>query len=366
MKVCYVITKAKEIGGAQIHVLDLAIALKSNGNDVTVIVGEYGDLVSRLEENNIKVFILDELVREISPIKDLICTIKMRILIKKINPDIIGLHSSKAGIIGRLAALGMQVPVVFTAHGWSFADGISEKKRYIYMNIERFFSQFTSRIITVSEQDKQLALSCRVANVNQQIVIHNGVHDIQLAKKINVDSNLVKIISVARLSPQKDHATLLNALAQCGCDNWELTLVGDGPDMDKIKKQVSLLEMEDKVFFVGEVRNVASLLSKSDIFVLSSNWEGFPMSILEAMRASLPVVVSDVGGCSESVLDGVNGFLVSHKNKDALSEKLNLLIRSKKLRVEMGEAGRYIYLNNFTFDKMYEKTYSLYCEICNK
>ncbi|ENA3446243.1 glycosyltransferase family 4 protein [Yersinia enterocolitica] len=364
MKILFIITKANEIGGAQTHIKDLCIRLQQDGHEPQVIVGETGALVDILHSYNIKVYIFPLLVREITPIKDIKCIFKLRKLIKEINPDIVTLHSSKAGIVGRLSLIGSGVPVVFTAHGWSFANGVSGNKKLIYIWIERICSLFTDKIITVSEQDKILAIKYKVAAEDKQVVIHNGIPEkTTLYEKEN--SECVRLISVARFCEQKDHETLLKALCLIKNSNWNITLIGKGPDFGKIKFLADELGLSSKIFFLGERLDVENLLSLSDVFLLISNWEGFPISILEAMRASLPVIASDVGGVNEAVKDNINGFLVNRKDVKDLAYKIEKLINDRHLRDTMGKQGECYFRNEFSFDVMYEKNLAIYKKVIN-
>ncbi|CNF65034.1 glycosyltransferase family 4 protein [Yersinia intermedia] len=360
MKVLYIITRASEIGGAQVHVKDLCVKLLTDGHNPEVIVGESGPLVDMLENKGVKVHILPSLVRDISPMKDLLCVFQLRQLVKKIKPDLVTLHSSKAGIIGRLSLVASNIPVVFTVHGWSFADGVSEKKKKLYIWIERVVSIFTDKIITVSEQDKKLALKYRVTSNSKQVVIHNGIPD----KTVEISSvkfdECVRLISVARFCEQKDHETLLYALHPLRNEQWHLSLVGKGPNLSRIKDLAVKLELDMKVDFLGERSDVESLIASSDILLLISNWEGFPMSILEGMRASLPVIASDVGGVNEAVKDGVTGYLVKKADVLCLTECIKKLLDNKTLRLNMGKNGGYLFDNEFTFDSMYKKTFAVY------
>lgn len=360
MKILYIITKADEIGGAQIHVRDLARRLHNDGKKVTVIVGEDGALVRQLKELHISVRIVENLVRQISPLNDIKAIFNIRKIIKDNSPDIIGLHSSKAGIVGRLAACRLNIPVVFTAHGWAFAEGISDKKRKLFIFIEKILSPFLDKIITVSEQDKKLALDLGVASSEKQVVIHNGMPDITIKRKDYSDSTKVRLISVARFSEQKDHETLFHALKLISTDNWTLTLVGKGPKLENIKKLASDLNIANNILFLGERDDVDNLLSESDVFCLITNWEGLPLSIIEAMRASLPVVATDVGGVSELVEHKKTGLLHSPKNIQELANILDTIINDSDLRYKLGNAGRVKYQNNFTFEHMYYATIDEY------
>lgn len=362
MKLLFIITKADEIGGAQIHIRDLTNQLLLDDHIVDVIVGENGALVSELKKKNVPVHIVPSLVRQINPVKDFMATFFIRRLIKKIRPDIISLHSSKAGIVGRFAAIGMNIPVLFTAHGWAFANGVGKKQQKLYCAIERFMTPFARKIITVSQQDKDLAVKYRVASSDKQVVIHNGMPDIDISsvQKSNAGSTAVNLISVARFSEQKDHKTLFLALKGIDDLEWRIQLIGKGPLLVYYKELAAELGISDRVQFLGERHDVAHLLHQSDVFLLISNWEGFPRSILEAMRAGIPVIASDVGGSSESVTDNHTGFLIPRGDIDLLQQKLRLLMQNKTLRDKMGANGREKYLSNFTFEAMYMKTKALY------
>ncbi len=369
MRVLYVITKADEIGGAQIHVRDLAERLKIDDHEVMVVAGEYGAFINQLEDRGIAYAILPELVREIKPYKDLKACVLLRGIIKKFNPDLVGLHSSKAGIVGRIAALGLGIPVIFTAHGWSFTDGVGNRKRKLYIFIEKIMSHFTDKIITVSEKDKELALNYDVTTAEKQIVIHNGIIDKFKEKvpnkKVNSDSKKIIITSVARFSEQKDHETLICAMSGISNLNWELHLIGKGSRINNVELMVKEHKLEDKVFFHGEIHNVHDFLDKSDIFVLSTNWEGLPLSIIEAMCSSLPIVATNVGGVSELVTENV-GFLVPRKDIQALRRALSNLIENQEMRVKMGEDARKRYLDYFCFEAMYSKTIFEYNNLIRK
>ncbi|MGA3696897.1 glycosyltransferase family 4 protein [Enterobacteriaceae bacterium TYF_5] len=366
MKIVYIITKADEIGGAQIHVRDLSIEINKQGHQALVIVGESGALTKQLEENNIDYIIEPRLKRNISPINDLLCALHLRSTLKKISPDLVSLHSSKAGIVGRLALIKSNIPCVFTAHGWAFADGVSNINKKLYIFIEKIFSHFCKKIITVSKQDKDLALKYNVTTSKHQIVVHNGIPDrSHLFPKSNKFDNNIKLITVARFSAQKDHISLLNALAKIKNKNWTLNLIGKGPLENEIKDQASYLGLSDKINFLGERSDVSYLLSQSDIFILPSNWEGLPRSIIEAMSFSLPIIASNVGGVNEMVSDK-NGFLIPRNDIELLGNAINELITNKTLREAQGYNSRIIYESGFNFERMFDKTYSIYNELISE
>jgi glycosyltransferase involved in cell wall biosynthesis len=174
----------------------------------------------------------------------------------------------------------------------------------------------------------------------------------------------IRILMVARFEEQKDHELLLKALSDVSDRSWRLTLVGDGPKKRMCEELANELGVASRVDFVGYSDKVADYLAEADLFALITHWEGFPRSILEAMRSGLPVVVSDVGGCSESVLDGVNGRVVPHGDRQKLTEALSQLITEHELRREMKVQARRLYEERFTFEIMYKRYVDVYEELC--
>lgn len=345
------------------HLLDLAAGAQSKGHDVVIGVGaetETGVLFDRAAFMGIKCHGLRNLVREINIVKDFLCFFELREFFKLTKPDIVHVHSSKAGVLGRLAARSLSIPVVFTAHGWAFTEGVSAKRQTFYRWIETLLSKISNKIITVSEYDRQLAISQNVAPVTTLVTIHNGVPEVvpQEAKGSGIAT--VNIIMVARFEKPKNQAAVLQALADIEIQNWHLELVGDGPELTKCASLAEHLNISEKVTFSGACSDVAARLVKSDIFVLVSDWEGLPLTILEAMRACLPVIASDVGGVAESIDDHVTGILVPRDNQAFLPSAFTQLIQSQEVRRSLGHKAREKFEREFTFDLMLRKTLDVY------
>lgn len=355
-KVLYVITRAVH-GGAQTHVFDLIKELR-NTMDVALAAGERGFLTDEAERIGVKVHILKKLEKQIAPLKDFLAVLELCQLLREVKPDLVHLHSSKAGVIGRIACFLSRIPCVFTAHGWAFAAGVPWTRKVIAVVTERMLARFTSHIVTVSVQDKKLALANRVGVPDQLHVIHNAIPDCS-SKSVASKVGAANIVMVARFDSQKDHLLLLRALAEIE-DEYSLTLVGDGPGLAAAKVVALELKIGDKVVFFGARSDVPEILEASDIFVLASNWEGFPISILEGMRAGLPIVSSKVGGVAEAVIHGETGFLVERGNVSTLRQHLQMLIRDPELRTKMGQAGRLHFEQNFRIEKMIEETLQVY------
>ena len=172
-----------------------------------------------------------------------------------------------------------------------------------------------------------------------------------------------RLVMVARMEPPKDHAVVLQALAGLKPIDWSLDLVGDGPLDHEVRSLAQRLGLGDRVRFLGFRRDVSALIAASQVFVLASRSEAFPYTILEAMRAGLPVVASDVGGIREAVIPEETGLLSPPGDCVSLRENLRRLIAGAETRDRMGQAGRRRFLARFTFERMRADTLALYREV---
>jgi glycosyltransferase involved in cell wall biosynthesis len=362
LRIAYAITRADEIGGAQVHVRDLASAMHAAGHEVTVLAGMAGVLFDQLARLGVPFRLVPDLVRSIAPHRDLAAVRQLKALLHELRPDLVTIHSSKAGWLGRLAARQLRVPVIFTAHGWAFTEGVPRSQRTVYALAERLMSPLTDHIITVSEYDRGLALDHRIAPPNRITCVHNGVPDLLGPGAISPqqEPQPVRIVMLGRFAAQKDHATLLRALAGLQDQPWRLNLAGDGPDQGKIEALAAELGLVCRVRFLGHSDDVIGLLRQSDMLVLISRWEGLPYSVLEAMSFGLPVVASDVGGVREAIIDGESGILVPRDDVAALRSALAGLISDPERRHRLGTAGRRYYEKAFRFEHMLRDTLALY------
>jgi glycosyltransferase involved in cell wall biosynthesis len=172
-----------------------------------------------------------------------------------------------------------------------------------------------------------------------------------------------RLVMVARFGAQKDHATLLRALAGLQSHPWELDLVGDGPLRGDMEQLARSLGLTDRVHFLGQRMDVGQILAGAQISVLATNWEGLPLSILESMRAGLPVIASSVGGIPEAICDGETGYVVPPGNPQALRETLEPVLTSSALRGRLGAAGRTRYEEHFTLSRFVANTLTVYRQI---
>jgi glycosyltransferase involved in cell wall biosynthesis len=360
LRIAFVVTRANPIGGVQIHVRDLAVRMREQGHQPTVITGGGGPLVDLLREAGVPVLVLRHLTVPIRPVSDLLALREIRAALLQVRPEIIAVHSSKAGILGRIVARSLGIPAVLTAHGWNFTPGIAPIPAAAYRQIERLAGSLATRIITVSDYDRQLAIEAGITKPDRIVAVYNGIPDVDLASRADPERTPPRLIMVARFSAQKDHGTLLRALGGLQELAWDLDLVGDGPLMEQAESLARSLGIGSRVRFLGQRLDVERLLAEAQVSVLTSNWEGFPLTILEAMRAGLPVVATAVAGVSESIRAGETGYLVPRGDVGIVRDRVKRLLLDPALRRRMGENGRASFERCFTVDTFVEKTVAVF------
>lgn len=358
IRLAYVITRSDTIGGAHVHVRDLAAAAAAAGHDVRVFVGGEGPFVTQLEASGVSVTRLKHLVRPIRPLADARSILELRAELRSFQPHLVSVHSSKAGVVARVAR-DTDVPLIFTAHGWSFTDGVPDVTARFFRRVERRLASRSDLIVTVSANDERLARGAGIDSGAEVRTILNAVPDVPPSRRASPGSNPPRLVSVARLDAQKDHPTLLHALAALADRTWTLDLIGDGPRETEIEALAGTLGIGDRVRFLGLRDDVADLLAEAQVFVLASNWEGLPRSIIEAFRTGLPVVASDVGGVAEQV-DASNGWLVEPRSVAALSAALATALDDPAARETRGAAARRAYEEWYSFPRLLQDTYDAY------
>jgi glycosyltransferase involved in cell wall biosynthesis len=360
MNIVFAITRADAVGGASVHVRDLSRALLDEGHQPTVLLAGTGVVSRQLEAAGVRCISLRHLRRSVDPVRDLLAVREMREVLRGLEPDLVSAHTAKAGFIARLACRGLGVPVLYTPHGWAIADRISRRQGAIYRVAERAVGPLATSIVNVCHYEYHLAMRHRIGADYQHLIIYNGMPDVPHSLRAHPELAPPRLAMVARFEAPKDHLTLIEALAGLQHMEWTLTLAGDGPLQPQVRRRVAALGLAARVEFAGSTENIAELLSDVQIFVLSSRSEAFPRSILEAMRAGLPVVASNVGGVAEAVEDGASGFVVEKQSPAAMREALACLIGEHRLRARLGAEGRRIYERRFTFRRMLSETLAAY------
>lgn len=275
--------------------------------------------------------------------------------------DVVHGHSSKAGFLVRLAAaaVGRRRACVFTPHGWSFwAAGGAEAR--VYVALERAAARWCRTIVAVSEDERDAGLAERVGRPAQYRVITNGIDVDRFAAAPRPVAG--RILMLGRLAPPKRQDLAVRAVARLRRDHpdAELWLVGDGPARHAVERVVADAEAADAVRLLGTRADVPELLAGAACVVLASDYEGAPLSVLEALAAGVPVVASRAGGIPELVDDGRTGLLVPPDDVEALAAALAAVIGDAARARAMGEAGREEARTRFSLRRMVDELEGLY------
>jgi glycosyltransferase involved in cell wall biosynthesis len=325
-----------ETGGAQAYLASLLPALPARF-EVTLAAHGDGPLVAAARDAGVAFVPLRHVRRPLHPVRDPLGLVELVALIRRVRPDIVHVNSSKAGVLGRIAAMLTRVPItMFTVHGWAF-KAYSGLASALYRLADGLLAPVTGVIVCVTETERSTGLAARTCKAGRTVVIPNAV-DVEAAPRARHNGRPPRIVAVGRLAWPKDQRTLIHALARVR-GRFSALVVGDGPEAASLEAEIRALELESAVELCGARRDVPELLAGSDLFVLASRSEGGPISILEAMAAGLPVVASDVGGVGELVVDGTTGTLVPPADPDALAAALDHLLADPELRRRLGAAG---------------------------
>ncbi|MCD5397610.1 glycosyltransferase family 4 protein [candidate division NPL-UPA2 bacterium] len=377
IRILHIITRLI-LGGAQENTVLTVEGLKKR-YEVDLVTGPprgpEGSLVEEAEKRGIYSLIILEMRREVHPGRDLLAFIKLYRLIKKGRYDIVHTHSSKAGILGRLAArlAGAKI-IVHTIHGLPFHEYQSRGVNYFYIFCEKLAALFTDKIITVAEAMTAKALAARIAPEERFITIYSGmdldrflepgVEAADKRKEMGIGPDVPVVGKVARLFPLKGHKYLLEAAAEVSrvYPRVRFLLVGDGILKESLEKQAEKLRIKEKVIFAGLVsqKEIPGLLTAMDIVVHASLWEGLARVLPQALAGSKPVVSFDIDGAREVVKEGETGHLVPAGDSLGLAEAIIDLLGDKEKAKKMGEAGKRLVDPAFRAEVMVDRIAELY------
>ncbi len=369
----YIVTKL-ELGGAQKHVLELIRRTDQGLYNVHLFSSREGVLWPEARAiPGLRVCASAFLERGIHPVKDLLALAQIAGYIRKHKIDLVHTHSSKAGILGRWAArLAGVKTIIHTVHGWSFHGHQAAVATRLFQRLERFTAPITDKIIVVSVSDEQKGLRCRIGVQDQYVRIPCGIDvetfdgagraDDSLRRELGLKSSDLLVGSIACLKRQKapEDFIRLAHMVKPLVPNAKFLLAGDGTLRGDVAALAKKLNVARDVFLLGWRRDIPRFLRAIDVFVLTSLWEGLPVSVLEAMAASRPVLVTDTGGVADVVVEGETGFLVSPGDVRALTHKLVGLLADADLRRRIGTAARQSLPDAFRTETMARRVFVLY------
>jgi glycosyltransferase involved in cell wall biosynthesis len=367
------------VGGAQETVL-LAAALADRSRFDPVVVtgpqtGSEGSLHEELAARGVEVVLVPDLVREVSPASDLRAVLILAELFRAMGADVVHTNSSKAGIVGRLAARRARVPrVLHTVHGWPFHAHQRPAVAGVWRSLERHTAPLAEHLVVVADADREKGLAAGIGRPDQYVTVRSGLElslygpnpdaRVQVREEFGLPGEAVVLGAINRLSPQKDPLTLVRALAGClrARPHARLLLVGDGPLRRDVEREVAGQGVSGQVVLTGLRRDVPRLLAALDVFVSASRWEGLPRTVLQATASGVPVLATSADGVADVVENDVTGLLVSPGDEAALCRSALRLVDDAALRTVLVERAQ-LQLVEFDAARMVRELEALYAGV---
>lgn len=318
-----------------------------------------------------------EMNREINFCKDLKAIFQLRKLIKKYNPDIMYLHSSKAGVIGRVAALGLRKKIIYNAHGWAFNMKSSNLKKNFYKYIEKTFAIFTDKIVAISSFEAESALHNRICKKDKIKIIENGIDLVAvneiIAKTtltrahINIPENAYVVGMVGRISEQKavDIFVETAQLIKKTIPDAFFVIVGNGEERNEIEQLIHKYNLEDNFLITSWVKNPIDYILLFDQAVLLSRWEGFGLALAEYMICQKPIVATQVDAIPNLIKNNVNGILVPPNNPEKAAQAVIDIYRDKDLKLFLVKNGFNIVRERFDVKRVAMQHNELFMKYVN-
>jgi len=378
-RVLHIITRL-DPGGSATNTLTSIDRLREHGFDTALAYGVTddpgGSLKARLLKIGVPVFFLQHLVRDISPLNDLLAIKDIKKLLRQEHFDLVHSHTSKAGVFGRMAARACGLPAVHTPHGHIFYGYFGPALTKLFVMVERRMARNTARIISLTDTETRESLENGIGRPEQYITIHSGVplSDFRqipvetgagFRARTGIPADAFLFVSAGRLVAVKGFDVLLRGFA--GSDFGQrqvfLTIAGDGEQRKMLETMAGDLGISVRLRFAGELPNIRALLSAGNAFILASRNEGMGRVFVEAMAAELPVIGTAVGGIPTLIKDGVTGLLVPPEMPDAMARAMERIVFDKDLCVRLGRQSSEAVYPEYDEGTMIEKLAMVYREV---
>ena len=315
-----------------------------------------------------------EMAHELDFKEDKAAVKQIKKLAKKLKPDIVYAHSTKAGALTRMALIGMSIPVIYNPHGWAFNIDQSKQKELAYRLIEKMQVPFTKKIVCISDAEMQSAIQKHICSPNMIKVIPNGV-DFELLDKassitreeLGIPDSAFVVGQIGRLSKQKapDVFVEMAKIIKDAIPNSFFVMVGGGNLEAKVRSLIKSEGLEDSFLITGWVSNPTSYLNCFDVATLLSRWEGFGLALVEYMYCGVPLVSTKVDAIPYVVDDGVDGLLVEPNRPDKAAQAVIRIHKDKDLAIKFMKNGLLISRNKYDIRRVVEQTQLLYQELLN-
>lgn len=378
MRVTHIITRLI-VGGAQENTVASVLGLKEKPSlQVDLIsgptAGSEGSLEAQFRGHPGALRIVPHLVRNVSLLNDGIALIELTRLLRELRPHIVHTHSSKAGILGRLAAHRAGVPyVVHTIHGPSFGKFQGRLANRLFTAAERFAAKYTTHFVSVADAMTQQFLRAGIGRPDQFTRVASGFElepflaaksDGLLRRQLGFGEDDFIVGKIARLFELKGHDDLIDTAPELirRCPQIRFLLVGGGPWERRLTERIKREGLTDRFVFTGLVppENIPKFVGIMDTLVHLSYREGLARALPQALAAGRPVVAYDCDGAAEVCIQGETGFLVPPGNRSALIDSLVRLAGDPALRAQLGQRGRALVEDRFAVGKMIDELHSLY------
>ena len=378
-KVLHIITRL-DFGGSATNTIASVDHLRKHGFDTSLAYGAThdpdGSIESALREIGVPRINLPYLHRSPSVLNDLRALSSIKRLLKKERFDLVHTHTSKAGILGRIAAHACGLPAVHTPHGHVFYGYFGPVLTKLFVYIERWMAPHTARIISLTDIETRESLEKGIGRPEQYVTIHSGVPlskfraplpeiRVQFRRRMKIPPEAFLFVSIGRLVPVKGFDVLIKAFAMAdfGAHPVFLAIIGDGKEREALESASINLGVADCVRFTGELKDVNIPLAAADAFVLASRNEGMGRALIEAMAVGLPVIGTAVGGIPSILKNEKSGLLVPGEDPEALSRAMERLAAHPELCSELGTSAAKSVYPEYDEETMIEKLVELYREI---
>ena len=364
----------KSTGGVASYVRALVKGLDQEKFLITVacLSENSKEFSAELSQNyGVQSFCLEMNRYQVNPVTDLRVMFKLFAHIRKNRYDLIHAHASKPGFLTRMAAVWTSIPVLYSPHNFAFHEGTKPYIALVVALLERLAALFTTRIIVVSEHERELALQYKVGNPSLYSVVRTGIEldrfklDVDkdaVKQSIGISSDSMVVGVVGRLASPKAPLVFLRVAEKVHkmLPNVHFVWVGSGPLLVEAERFTADLDLKEVVHWLGERTDVPSLLRVFNCLVLPSRWEGFPLVVLEAFASEVPVVATENLGTREIIETGLNGWLSPFEEIDTMSEQiLDMLLDLSKAK-KICESGKKQVEEVFTFEKMISSIEEIY------
>lgn len=375
IKVVHIVTLL-ELGGAQQNTLFTVKHLDRSKFEVSLICGEGAILDEEARKiPDLKTDFVKSLVRPVSPLNDLACLFQLTGILKRQQPDIVHTHSSKAGIIGRIAARLAKVPVVVhSIHGFGFNPYQKWVTQQLFITLEKQMAGLSDKLIAVSQENIDLGLSLNIGNPELYTLIRSGVDIAKIREtaktadggkvraEFKVPAGRKVILNIGPFKLQKDPVSFIRLADKVvkSDPTVEFWMAGDGELRPEVEAEIAKLGLADRVRLLGWRRDIPDLLNACDLFVMTSLWEGLPRAAVEALIVGRPVVAFSANGLVDIIRDDRNGYLLKPGDLDGMARKISNIFAQPELANNLSRGAAETIDDAFDIHKMVRRQEELY------